>query len=100
FIADRVVEPAGHIAADKFNRRHAADFSGVSLPQRTVHQAAGFVAALFNRLRQFDDVKVGSGEAAGLHDHWFAGIAVDDAAHIWTRAGNLISVSPKVSELR
>src|SRR6202795_1141881 len=99
-VANRVVEPARHVASDEFNRRHAADLVRVRLHERAVHWTPAFAASDLDRLRDLDLLKLGQSEAAVVGDDRFARVGIDDAAHVWARARYAVRVPPEVAELR
>ena len=58
-IANRIVKPSRHIAADELDRRQTADLVSISLPERTVKRSTSLVASGLDALGNLDLLKLG-----------------------------------------
>jgi hypothetical protein len=79
-VADGVVEPFRHVAPDELDRRHAADFVGIGLPQRAMKLAAGFSAPVLDRFRDLHLLEISRGQPPLIGDDRLPRVGIHHAA--------------------
>src|SRR5262249_22226367 len=83
-VTDGVIEPAGHVSPDEFNRRHAVNLLSIGLAHRAVSLSTGLFLPCLDRLGDLNLSKIGNCEAIAINNYGLACIGIDYATEAWT----------------